>query len=102
MDDRELDTFLTRQLADTPMPDGGFTHVIQRRVRRHRQQRRAVLGIAGGLATALAGAIAGTTDLPTLFSVSPSAVVSLMVLTGACGLVWIATESRGEDARRLG
>lgn len=102
MDDRELDAFLTRQLADTPLPDGGFTHVMQRRVRAHRQRRRAVLGIAGGLATALAGALPGPTDVPAVFLVSPSGVVSLMVLTAACSLVWIATESRGQPARRLG
>ncbi|MGH9241147.1 MAG: hypothetical protein ACRD3G_24145 [Vicinamibacterales bacterium] len=102
MDDRELDAFLTRQLADSTIPDGGFTHVIQRRVRRHRQRRRAILAGAVGLATALVGALAGNTGLSMLSLVSPSAVVSLIVLTAACGLVWIATESRGEALGRLG
>ena len=102
MDDREFDAFLTHQLTDTPLPGGGFTDVIQRRVRRHRQRRRAILAGAGGLATALIGGLAGNTGFPTLSPVSPSAVVSLIVLTAACGLVWIATESRGGAVRRAG
>ena len=99
MDDSELDAFLLRQLADTPIPDGGFTHIIQRRVRRHRQRRRVIMAGAGGLTTGLVGALAGNTELPMLLLVSPSAVVSLIVLTAACGLVWIATESRGARGR---
>ena len=102
MDERELDAYLTRQLADTPLPGGGFTDVIRRRVRRYRQRRLAILASAGGLATALAAALTRTADLPTVSLVTPSAVVSLMVLTAACGLVWLATESRGQAARRVG
>jgi hypothetical protein len=95
MDDKQLDAFLTDQLADSALPDHGFTQAVRQRVRGHRHRRRAVLACAGVLATALAVALPGTTDMARVFLAGPSTVVSLMVLTAACGLVWIGTESRG-------
>jgi hypothetical protein len=93
MDDERLDAFLAGQLADTPIPDRGFAAAVGQRVQKHRRLRRAVLGVVGGVATVLASALTVSADLPAPMG-TPSMIVSLMVLTAACGLIWIATEAR--------
>ena len=94
MDDKELDAYLARQLDEPPLADAGFSDVLERRVRRYRSWRRAVLGAASGIASALALALLSIVDLPLELLSTPAAVVSVMVLTAACVLVWIGTESR--------
>lgn len=97
--DAELDAYLTDQLREPELADGGFTSLLVARMSRRRRTRQ----LAFGGAVALAGLIAfvltslSPETAPAPVTVTLPGIVASLLLASACALAWLATESALPD-----
>jgi hypothetical protein len=86
--------WLEQALDEPPLADGGFSAATLQRIGRYRRRRRHMF-VAASAATAAAlasVAIAVAPRLPASPLAEPLTLVSGLVLTALCGVLWISTE----------
>lgn len=98
--DDEVAAYLARQLDEPELPDQGFTLAVIARLTKHRRRRRVAFSAAMALAGLIAALVLSPSPGPAVPApvATPIDLAALLILTAACGWVWLGTEAKPRGA----
>jgi hypothetical protein len=98
----EFDAYLSSALNEPDLEGEVFTAGVMEQLQRDRRRRRLALAAAWTMATFVAALVTGTSPTLSLPMIQPAGIVSVLLLTAVCAIIWLGTESPAADAKSFG